>query len=226
VWPYGTGTESADRPWVEAVTQRFETGVRALDRKLDGGIPAGSLVTLLAEPASQAELFLSEFVARQATVYLSGEQAPTTVTSALRSQRGAYDELAVSQLDREAPVSDALAHVEDLTAESLLVVDPVEPIERADAGEFRAFLETLQARLAQTDSVAVLYALKHDATPSQRHRTEYTSDIVFDLETTRGEDAIENRLFVPKFRGGRALTEPICLDLTDRINVDTSRDIA
>lgn len=220
------GTGSADRPWVEAVTQRFETGVRALDRKLDGGIPAGSLVTLLAEPASQAELFLSGFVARQATVYLSGEQAPTTVTSALRSQRGAYDELAVSQLDREAPVSDALAHVEGLTAESLLVVDPVEPIERADAGEFRAFLETLQARLAQTDSVAVLYALKHDATPSQRHRTEYTSDIVFDLETTRGEDAIENRLFVPKFRGGRALTEPICLDLTDRISVDTSRDIA
>ena len=220
------GTGSADRPWVEAVTQRFETGVRALDRKLDGGIPAGSLVTLLAEPASQAELFLSRFVARQATVYLSGEQAPTTVTSALRSQRGAYDELAVSQLDREAPVSDALAHVEGLTAESLLVVDPVEPIERADAGEFRAFLETLQARLTQTDSVAVLYALKHDATPSQRHRTEYTSDIVFDLETTRGEDAIENRLFVPKFRGGRALTEPICLDLTDRISVDTSRDIA
>ncbi|MDT3437081.1 transcriptional regulator [Haloarcula sp. 1CSR25-25] len=220
------GTGSADRPWVEAVTQRFETGIRALDRKLDGGIPAGSLVTLLAEPASQAELFLSRFVARQATVYLSGEQAPTTVTSALRSQRVAYDELAVSQLDREAPVSDALAHVEGLTAESLLVVDPVEPIERADAGEFRTFLETLQARLAQTDSVAVLYALKHDATPSQRHRTEYTSDIVFDLETTRGEDAIENRLFVPKFRGGRALTEPICLDLTDRISVDTSRDIA
>ena len=220
------GSRVGDTPRGETVTQRFETGIRALDRELDGGIPAGSLVTLLAEPASQAELFLSEFVARQATVYLSGEQAPTTVTSTLRSQRGSYDDLAVSQLDREAPVSDAIAHVEELTAESLLVVDPVGPLERADTGEFRAFLGTLQARLAQTDSVAVLYALKHSATPSQRHRTEYTSDIVFDLETTRRDDAIENRLFVPKFRGGRALTKPICLDLTDRISVDTSRDIA
>ncbi|KAA9405306.1 MULTISPECIES: transcriptional regulator [unclassified Haloarcula] len=220
------GKASVDAARGETVTQRFETGVRALDRKLDGGIPTGSLVTLLAEPASQAELFLSEFVARQETVYLSGEQAPTTVTSALRSQRGTYDDLAVSQLDREAPVSDVLAHVEGLTEESLLVVGPVEPLERADTGEFRAFLETLQARLAQTDSVAVLYALKHSATPPQRHRTEYTSDIVFDLETKRNDDAIENRLFVPKFRGGRALTEPIFLDLTDRINVDTSRDIA
>lgn len=220
------GSRVGDTPRGETVTQRFETGVRALDRKLDGGIPAGSLVTLLAEPASQAELFLSEFVARQETVYLSGEQAPTTVTSALRSQRGSYDDLTVSQLDREGPVSDALAHVEGLTAESLLVVDPVGPLERADTGEFRAFLGTLQARLAQTDSVAVLYALKHSATPSQRHRTEYTSDIVFDLETTRSDDAIENRLFVPKFRGGRALTKPIGLDLTDRISVDTSRDIA
>jgi KaiC/GvpD/RAD55 family RecA-like ATPase len=208
------------------VTQRFETGVRALDRKLDGGIPAGSLVTLLAEPASQAELFLSAFVARQETVYLSGEQAPTAITSTLRSHRETYDDLAVSQLDRNAPVSDALTHIEGLTDESLLVIDPVGPLERADTGEFRACLETLQATLAQTDSVAVLYALKYDTAPAQRHRTEYTSDIVFDLETTRSDDAIENRLFVPKFRGGRALTEPICLDLTDRISVDTSRDIA
>ncbi|WP_336338261.1 RAD55 family ATPase [Haloarcula brevis] len=220
------GTVSVDAPRGGTVTRRFETGVRALDRKLDGGIPAGSLVTLLADPASQAELFLSGFAARQATVYLSGEQAPTAVTSALRSQRGTYDDLSVSQLNREAPVSDALGHVESLGSESLLVVDPVGPLERADAGEFRAFLETLQARLAQTDSVAVLYALKHDAAPAQRHRTEYTSDVVFDLETTRAEDVIENRLFVPKFRGGRALTEPIRLDLTDRISVDTSRDIA
>jgi len=220
------GSESVGTSRGETVTQRFETGVRALDRKLNGGIPTGSLVTLLAEPASQAELFLSEFVARQETVYLSGEQAPTTVTSALRSQRGSYDDLAVSQLDREAPVSDALAHVEGLTEGSLLVVDPVEPLERADTGEFRAFLETLQARLTQTDSAAVLYALKHDSTPSQRHRTEYTSDVVLDLETKRRDDAIENRLFIPKFRGGRALTEPICLDLTDRISVDTTRDIA
>ncbi|MDS0221859.1 transcriptional regulator [Haloarcula sp. S1AR25-5A] len=208
------------------MTQRFETGVRALDRKLDGGIPAGSLVTLLAEPASQAELFLSKFVAQQDTMYLSGEQAPTTITSTLRTHRETYDDLTVSQLDRKAPVSDALTHIEELTSESLLVIDPVEPLERADTGEFRACLETLQAKLAQTDSVAVLYALKYDATPPQRHRTEYTSDIVFDLETERSADALENRLFVPKFRGGRALTEPLCLDITDRISVDTSRDIA
>ncbi|NLV07636.1 transcriptional regulator [Haloarcula rubripromontorii] len=220
------GNGSVDAARGETVTQRFEMGVRALDRQLNGGLPTGSLVTLLAEPASQAELFLSEFVARQETVYLSGEQAPTTIASALRSQRETYDDLAVSQLDREAPVSDALAHVKGLTEGSLLVVDPVEPLERADTGEFRAFLETLQARLTQTNSVAVLHALKHDATPSQRHRTEYTSDIVLDLETERRDDAIENRLYIPKFRGGRALTEPIRLDLTDRIRVDTTRDIA
>ncbi|AUG46360.1 transcriptional regulator [Haloarcula taiwanensis] len=220
------GSGSMDAARGETVTQRFEMGVRALDRKLNGGIPTGSLVTLLAEPASQAELFLSEFVARQETVYLSGEQAPTTVTSALRSRRETYDDLAVSQLDREAPVSDALAHAEELTDGALLVIDPVEPLERADTGEYRAFLETLQARLTQTGSIAVLYALKHGRTPSQRHRTEYTSDIVLDLETKRRDDAIENRLYIPKFRGGRALTEPICLDLTDRISVDTTRDIA
>lgn len=209
----------------ETVTRRVATGVRALDRKLDGGIPSGSLVTLLAEPASQAELFLAEFAAGQRTVYLSGERTPTAVTSSLRT-RGASDDLTVSRLDREGPVNDALGHVDRLPDESVFVVDPVEPLERAAAGEFRAFLETLRATLSQTDSVAVLHALKHGSSPPQRHRTEYLSDIVLDLETVRADDSLDSRLFVPKFRGGRALTEPLRLDLTDRIDVDTSRDIA
>jgi hypothetical protein len=49
---------------------------------------------------------------------------------------------------------------------------------------------------------------------------------VLDLETETGDDAVESRLHVPKFRGGRALTEPLDLELTDGIAVDTSRDIA
>ena len=93
-------------------------------------------------------------------------------------------------------------------------------------GQFRTFLESLRTALAQTNAVALLHALKQDSTPSQRHRTEYASDLVLDLETETGDDAVESRLHVPKFRGGRALTEPLDLELTDGIAVDTSRDIA
>lgn len=208
------------------MTRSVSTGVRALDRELGGGIPSGSLVTLLAEPASQAELFLASFAAEHDTAYLSSERAPTTVTAGLRSHRGPYDDLVVTQLDHDAPVVDAIDHVDQIPENGLFVVDPVETLERASAGQYRAFLDSLRTALAQTDSVAVLHALKHDSTPSQRHRTEYASDLLLDLETDTSDDAVESRLYVPKFRGGRALTEPLDLELTDGIAVDTSRDIA
>lgn len=208
------------------MTRTVSTGVRVLDRKLDGGIPSGALVTLLAEPASQAELFLAGFVHGQETVYLSTERAPTAVTADLRSQRGQHDDLAVTRLDRDAPVIDAMERLDRLPDECVVVVDPVEALEQASPGQFRAFLEKLRSVLANTGSVAVFYALKHGSTPSQRHRTTYMSDVVFDVVTETDGQSIDTRLYVPKFRGGSALTDPVSLELTDAVSVDTSRDIA
>jgi len=211
------------------MTQHVSSGVRALDRQLGGGVPSGTLVTLLAEPTSQAELFIAGFISGRETVYLSTERTPTTVTAALHQQKGPredHTDLTVTQLDRDAPVIDAIDHLEGLPDESVLVVDPVESLERADAGQYRAFVSELQATLTQTDSIAVLHALKHDSTPAQRHRTEYMSDLVLDLVVDTSHDSIESQLFVPKFRGGNALTDPLQVELTDSITVDTSRDIA
>lgn len=208
------------------MTRTFSTGVQALDRKLDGGIPAGTLVALLAEPASQAGLLISELAAREETVYLSSERSTTAVTAALREQQGTYDDVTVTRLDRDAPVIDAIDHVEDLPEESLCVVDPVEPLERTDPGQFRTFLDRLRSALARTDSIAVLHALEHGETPSQRYRTTYASDLVFEVVTDASDEEVETRLLVPKFRGGRALTDAVRLELTDTVRVDTSRDIA
>ena len=52
------------------------------------------------------------------------------------------------------------------------------------------------------------------------------ADVVFQLETTVEGDRIENRLAVPKFRGGRAMSDVIKLELSDEVDIDTSRDIA
>jgi hypothetical protein len=52
------------------------------------------------------------------------------------------------------------------------------------------------------------------------------SDVVFDLQTAVDGAEVENRLAVPKFRGGRAPDETIKLRLSEQVTVDTSRDIA
>jgi len=211
---------------VAPMSDPVSTGVAALDRKLGGGIPPGTLVALLAEPASQAELFLTNVACQRETVYLTPERTPTAVSAALRERHGDCDDVAVTALDRDAPVADAVQYVERLPDESVLVVDPVGPLERVDSGQFRAFLTTLRAQLSRTDGVAVLHGLKHEAAPAQRHRTEYMADLVFDVVTDADAGGIETLLLVPKFRGGAALTEPVRIELTDRIAVDTSRDIA
>jgi hypothetical protein len=56
--------------------------------------------------------------------------------------------------------------------------------------------------------------------------SEHMADVIFDLKTTVSGSEIENRLAVPKFRGGRALDETIKLQLTEQVTIDTSRDIA
>jgi hypothetical protein len=50
--------------------------------------------------------------------------------------------------------------------------------------------------------------------------------VVRRLDQTVTPDAVESTLVVSKFRGGRALTEPITLELTDNVRVDTSRNVA
>jgi hypothetical protein len=67
--------------------------------------------------------------------------------------------------------------------------------------------------------------MKGDA-PTNRRYTEHMADVVFDLRTVVDGAEIENRLAVPKFRGGRAPEETIKLRLSEQVAVDTSRDIA
>ncbi|MFB6140848.1 MAG: RAD55 family ATPase [Halosimplex sp.] len=208
------------------MSDRVSTGVPALDRELDGGVPTGTIVAFLAEPASRSELFLERLAAGRETLYLTVDRTPTAVSSTLRDRAGGADDLAVESIDGDAPTIDALRSLSGLEDEGLLIVDPVGPLERADPGEYRAVLSELRTIVSRTASVAVLHALKHDDAPDQRHRTEHVADVVFDLLTAVDGGNVENRLLVPKFRDGRALTDPVRVTLTDRIAADTSRDVA
>ena len=63
---------------------RLRTGIDVLDRKLNGGIPSGSIVALCARPASQAELFLYELTATRGALYLSLDRTGDAVTHSIR----------------------------------------------------------------------------------------------------------------------------------------------
>lgn len=209
-----------------STTETLSTGIDVLDRKLDGGIPAGRTVALLASPTSQSELFLYEMATARETLYLTTERTAAAVESELERAGTDSDAVDVRRLDDDDPVGAARSALEELPDESMLIVDPINPLEAADADAYRAFLNELKTRTVETGGLALLHCLDGRAVPAQRDRTEYHADVVFDLVTKLRGGSVENRLSLPKFRGGESLSDAIELDLTADVTIDVSRKIA
>ena len=208
------------------MTDRLRTGISALDRELEGGIPAGSIVALTAAPASQAELFLYELTAARGTLYLTLDRTSDAVSNSIDAASTPTGDPTVRDVTGDAPLDNASKLVAALPETSNLVVDPVDVLERHDPPRYRNFLNELQNHIYNTDSLAVLHCLDGHDVPKLRDTTEHMADVVFQLETELNGDRIENRLAVPKFRGGQALSDVIKLELSSTIDIDTSRDIA
>jgi KaiC/GvpD/RAD55 family RecA-like ATPase len=211
------------------MAELLRTGVEVLDRKLDGGIPAGSTVALCAQPASQAELFLYELTATRGTLYLSLNRTKSAVTTGIERAKTRTGDPTIRDITGDAPIENAAKLVTALPDSSNLIVDPIDVLEvdaNGDPPRFHNFMNTLQTHIANTGSLAVLHCLDGRSPPELRDHTEHMADVVFRLETERKGDQIENRLSVPKFRGGRALTDVVKLKLANEVEIDTSRDIA
>lgn len=208
------------------MSERLRTGISALDRQLEGGIPSGSIVALTAAPASQAELFLYELTGARGTLYLTLDRTSDAVTNSLDAAPSATGDPTVRDVTGDAPLDNASKLVAALPESSNLIIDPVDVLERHDPPRYRNFLNELQNHIYNTGGLAVLHCLDGHDVPKLRDTTEHMADVVFQLETTVKGDRVENRLAVPKFRGGRALSDVIKLDLAAKIDIDTSRDIA
>lgn len=203
---------------------RLPTGIDVLDQMLLGGIPTGSVVALVGAPASQSELFLYELAGRRPTRYLTTERSRDAVEAVLDARRTS-DTVSVMAVDA-TDVSGVESYLETIPNETTLIVDPMDALERLDHWSYVELLQRLKSRMVETDGVALLHCLDGLTPPDERDTTLYHADVVFALSTRIDDDEVENRLAVPKFRGNRALSETIRLDLGDRVVVDTSRNIS
>lgn len=205
---------------------RLSTGVDALDDRLDGGIPTGSIVALSAAPASQSELFLATLTTTARTLYLTTERSESAVGTFLDRSSADPANCTVEKVDPKSPFEHVYHRGQSLPAGGMLVVDPMNPLEETDSERFWDFLNALQDQVVQRDSVALLHCIDGRRVPDHRDRTEYMADVVLELVTEFDGDSLENRLVVPKFRGGVSTKRALKLDLRREVSVDTSRDIA
>jgi len=209
------------------MSDRLRTGIDVLDRKLDGGIPAGSIVVLNASPASQAELFLYELTATRGSLYLSLDRSQQAIQDSLENSPTNTGEPTVRHVSGEAPLDNASKLVSALPEASNLIIDPLNVLEEQEPpSRFRSFMNDLQNHIFNTGSLAVLHCLDGRAVPPLRDTTEHFADVIFQMDTRVNGDEVENELAIPKFRGGRAPANVIKLNLVEDVSIDTSRDIA
>lgn len=202
------------------------TGIGVLDRMLEGGLPEGSMIALTASPTSQSELILYELTAQRPTLYITTRRSAEAIHDAFERTNTRVGQPNIQAVPGDAPLDHIKDMIRTLPEGSNLIIDPIDPIEQVGSRRYTAFLNGLQTQMINTNSLAFLHCIEGRSIPEERDITEYVADVIFGLETTVTGDRVDNRLAVPKFRGGRAMDEPIKLELRDSVSIDTSRDIA
>lgn len=204
----------------------LRTGIEILDKHLGGGLHPGSIIALLADPTSQSELLLARLAAERPTLYLTMQRAPNAVRRGLSGHGIEEANTVIHGVDPDDPLETAAGLINEITDPTTVIVDPANVIESSNDHRLWSFLNESQSQLTEVGGLLVLHCLIDEPAPPGRVTTTYMADAVFDLETDYGWETIENRLVVPKIRGGRPVKRALKLELTDDVLIDTSRDIA
>jgi len=214
------------------VPNRLTTGIELLDRELEGGIPPGRMLSLVAPPESQSELLVKQMAIQRPTLYVSTFRPEWEVKEELHDHLQKSDdpdlmenEVRVEYVSPEDLLEAPRRYVGDLQKGSNLIIDSINEFELEDRARYVEFLNSVKETLWDTGSIGLFYGIEEPSDPPARSLTLKRSDIVWQLERSVTNQDITTMLVISKFRGGKALTEPVKLVLTDEIQVDMSRDI-
>lgn len=193
----------------------LSTGLDALDERLGGGLPPGSIVALTAPPDSQSELLLYQFAAANEARYVSTFRPVDEIEAVIESRFPDAD-IPVERVIDESLLEDPGGQFEGLDGHAV-VIDTATELERAGREQYRRTLDVLKRRLRASGSTALLHCLDVEPSPMRRGLTLGRADVVWRLRFTGLPDRVDPRLLVTKFRGGTAPREALPLRFEERV---------
>ena len=234
------------------MAERLSTGVDYLDQQLGGGLAPGRLVALRTAPGSQGELLLKEVATTHGGVYLSTTRSQEAVKDwlwpastievryvgvdatparggdAIRDWVEAAGGWAVPEDGDEDGRGAQVQTVVDAVrqASGVVVIDPVNPLERAVESRYLGLLQALHERVRRTESIGLLHLVDAAETPPGRWLTLQVADEVWDVDVEVKNAEVDFLLTVSKSRSDDVPNRQIKLHLGHGVDVDTSRDIA
>ncbi|HUL62574.1 MAG TPA: ATPase domain-containing protein [Methanocella sp.] len=232
-----------------AAPNRLSTGLSILDRTLNGGIPKGSMIYFTAEPITQPEIFLYEFTTPRKTFYFTTDKSAVNIERHMSELNFNYEQIEFFDL-REEFYGNILATASEAgEAERRLVEHIDAKIDYiynsgeqnftiifdhfsflidlgVDVHTLKSLLHKVYEMDKERESTCILLILKgvHD----RRLETIFQNvcDVIFDVDVEKKGDKMANKLSIPKIRGVPPVIEYIRFKVSDRIYIDTSRDIA
>jgi len=207
---------------------RHQTGIGPLDRKLNGGFTAGSVVFIQSPPHVPAEKIIQSILV---------ENTPSRHATLLRPQQAIRQEYAemvpvdeespqVSEIDQANQFAEVSAALERTPSTDVIAFEPINELEAGDMGQYREFLRTTTQVARAEQSTVVLFGYTGASVSETRRKTIGLADVVCLVDEQVSGQQVEYYLYVSKNRLGPQPAERMKFTLADDLSIDTSRDIA
>ncbi|BAI61401.1 conserved hypothetical protein [Methanocella paludicola SANAE] len=241
-------SESSDIAEAAVPKMRLPTGVDILDRNLSGGLPIGALVYFSANPKSMPEVFLLELATPRKTYYITTSKDPRYIMRDMKEldldvpdvefldlHSEYYQKILPHEPDKHKAIKKLIEFLNNwlATLESkkendfTIIFDSFSFLVElgVDADELKTLLDRIYDIINDGNGICYLMMIKGVHHESVESRIQYWCDVIFDIDLERKGDKIVNKLTLPKIRGMSPVTDYIKFKVTDRITIDTSRDI-
>lgn len=230
------------------MTENLSTGIDGLDRELSGGIEPGSLLSVIAGPATQSDALFHQMIEQRSTLYMTTLRKPEAIEQRLN---GTADQVFVKDVvEKETMNKEAIKeitgtrgfsssgktgaeildtvyeNIDKVDSEMNVILDPVNPLEEVDNKDtYTEVLNTFKSKMLETGGLGVLHCITLDGSPPLRDVTLAISDVVIELELVSGTNKRQYQLNIPKNRGGTPMLEDTEIKFDDNVWVDDTRNI-
>jgi KaiC/GvpD/RAD55 family RecA-like ATPase len=227
-------------------TKLLSTGLPTLDKELDGGLLPGSLVYLMADSMTMAEIFLYQFIQQRSSYYVNTERKTEYIINNLK-QFG-YDESKIKFIDVHEKYYDKgskllnggiikdymildflIKQLEIIDAKEInLIIDTITFFQHLEVkrSKFKEMVDIIYDTTKRTGGLGFLYGLKVEKRSIIEDELINICDAVFDVSLTKKTDKSTTELTIPKARDRPIHGNVLKFKIEGGIIMDTSREIA
>lgn len=222
------------------------TGLPTLDNELEGGLFPGTLVYIMADSMTMAEIFLYQFIQQRNSYYINTERRMQYIKTNLT--RYGYDESKVKFIDvhekyceissklvvggeiKDHMILDFLVkqmkQIED--KEINLIIDTITFFQFLDIkrNKLRELIDVIYDVTKKTEGLGFLYGIKGEKRTIIENEIINICDAVFDISVTKKTDKTINEVTIPKARDRPIHGNVLKFKIEGGIIMDTSREIA